>query len=220
MFLARLICDDVLGGFFFVGHVSKLMIWHTTFMINSFAHLIGSQNYSLDYTARGNLILAILTHGEGHHNYHHQFPKDYRNGIHWLDYDPTKWLIKFFSMLGLAYGLVETPSIEIEKALILTAEEKLRSRREKIEWGPNSDELPIWTREQVKKMSEDGRRLLIIDNLVYDVAKFMSKHPGGAKLLLMFNGADASEAFNGIYNLHSTAAQTLARTFLVARIEN
>lgn len=56
---------DALGGFLFVGHVSKLLTWHTTFCINSLAHWTGSQDYSLEFTARGNLLLALLTNGEG-----------------------------------------------------------------------------------------------------------------------------------------------------------
>jgi stearoyl-CoA desaturase (delta-9 desaturase) len=56
---------NAIGGLFYAGHISKLMTWHTTFCINSFAHWIGSQDYSLEFTARGNLILAILTNGEG-----------------------------------------------------------------------------------------------------------------------------------------------------------
>lgn len=31
--------------------------------------------------------------GEGYHNFHHQFPMDYRNAIKWYQFDPTKWFI-------------------------------------------------------------------------------------------------------------------------------
>jgi fatty-acid desaturase len=35
-------------------------------------------------------LLALFTGGEANHNYHHCFPKDYRNGPQTLDWDPTK----------------------------------------------------------------------------------------------------------------------------------
>jgi len=48
----------------------------------------------------------LLTFGEGYHNFHHKFPKDFRNGIRWFDYDPTKWLIMLLKRFGLAKDLV------------------------------------------------------------------------------------------------------------------
>lgn len=60
--------DEALGGLLYAGHVAKLCTWHATFCINSFAHWLGSQDYSLQFTARGNLLLAILTNGEGKQN--------------------------------------------------------------------------------------------------------------------------------------------------------
>ena len=64
-FIAWCLWDDALGGFLYGGHLAKIISWHTTFCINSFAHWLGSQDYSLQFTARGNLLLALLTHGEG-----------------------------------------------------------------------------------------------------------------------------------------------------------
>jgi fatty-acid desaturase len=36
---------------------------------------------------------ALLTNGEGYHSFHHRFPNDYRNGIQWYNWDPSKWVI-------------------------------------------------------------------------------------------------------------------------------
>ena len=224
--LGKILLGDTFGGFFFIAHVSKLMIWHSTFLINSLAHMIGSQEYSLDYTARGNFLLALLTFGEGHHNFHHQFPKDYRNGVRWFDYDPTKWVIQLCKLFGCAFALEETSWQEIEMAKIVTEEKKLVARKALLNWGPEIKDLPSWTKADVLRLisyheNENEKRkrfLIIIDRLIYDFENFITRHPGGAKLLLQFNGQDASEAFNGFYNSHSTAARTLARTMLVARM--
>jgi stearoyl-CoA desaturase (delta-9 desaturase) len=46
-----------------------------------------------------------VTIGEGYHNFHHQFPMDYRNAIRWYQYDPTKWFIWVMQSVGLASHL-------------------------------------------------------------------------------------------------------------------
>ena len=51
------------------------------------------------------MITALVTIGEGYHNFHHQFPMDYRNAIKWYQYDPTKWFIWACQQIGLASHL-------------------------------------------------------------------------------------------------------------------
>jgi stearoyl-CoA desaturase (delta-9 desaturase) len=59
---------------------------------------------------RDHWLGAVLTNGEGYHNFHHRFPGDYRNGIRWYHWDPSKWLIFLFAKLGLAWDLKRTPA--------------------------------------------------------------------------------------------------------------
>lgn len=107
---------DIIGMLLIVGVLRLVLSHHSTFFINSLAHIWGSQPYTDKNTARDNAVLAVFTFGEGYHNYHHIFENDYRNGIYWWQYDPTKWLIKCCSWFGLAYQLRVTPKIKIEKA--------------------------------------------------------------------------------------------------------
>jgi stearoyl-CoA desaturase (Delta-9 desaturase) len=87
-----------MGGFVWGGLVRIVFTHHMTFFINSLAHMYGSQEYSRTDTSRDSWWLAFLTNGEGYHNFHHRFPSDYRNGIHWYQWDPTKWLIWSLSL--------------------------------------------------------------------------------------------------------------------------
>ena len=64
-----------------------------TFFINSLAHMWGVQPYTDENTARDNWVVALLTYGEGYHNFHHMFAHDYRNGVRWWQWDPSKWFI-------------------------------------------------------------------------------------------------------------------------------
>lgn len=115
MFIGYLVGD--VWGVLLLGGLLRL-VWshHTTFFINSLAHMWGSRPYTDENTARDNPILALLTYGEGYHNYHHIFQYDYRNGIHWYQFDPTKWLIAGFSWVGITRNLKRCPEFAIEKA--------------------------------------------------------------------------------------------------------
>jgi stearoyl-CoA desaturase (Delta-9 desaturase) len=103
-----------LGGLLWGGFLRIAFIHHTTFLVNSVAHLWGRRPYSEESTARDNALLAFVTNGEGYHNFHHKFPSDFRNGVRWYQWDPTKWLILALRRLGLARNLHETPRVVIE----------------------------------------------------------------------------------------------------------
>ena len=89
---------------------------HFTFFINSLAHIWGQQTYGVENTSRDNHFLAFFTYGEGYHNYHHKFQWDYRNGIKWWHFDPSKWVIRLSSWLGLTYRLRRPSQYKIEQA--------------------------------------------------------------------------------------------------------
>ncbi len=98
------------GGVLWGGLLRVVVAQHGTFLVNSAAHYFGRQPYSEANSSRDNGWLALLTLGEGHHNFHHAFPGDYRNGARWYDWDPTKWWIRGLSAVGLAWGLNRTPA--------------------------------------------------------------------------------------------------------------
>ncbi len=96
---------DVWGTLIVASLLRLVLTHHFTFFINSLCHMLGTQPYTDTNTARDNFLLAIPTWGEGYHNYHHFFQYDYRNGVKWWQYDPTKWLIAGLSKVGLASDL-------------------------------------------------------------------------------------------------------------------
>ncbi len=108
--------SSALGVFLLAGLLRLVVIHHFTFFINSLAHIWGSQLYSDANSSRDNLVLAVLTFGEGYHNYHHSFQGDYRNGIRWWHYDPTKWVLTVFSWVGLTSRLKRASQLQVEKA--------------------------------------------------------------------------------------------------------
>lgn len=100
------------------GFTKVAVLQHVTWMINSYAHYFGRQLYSKKITAKDSLFLALLSNGEGWHNFHHRFPFDYRNGHRFYHWDPTKWLVYLGQYVGLTSHLKRTPETEVYKARI------------------------------------------------------------------------------------------------------
>ncbi len=112
-----------------VGGLTRIVLsQHSTFLINSAAHTFGNQPYTDKNTARDSFTMAVLTFGEGYHNYHHFFQADYRNGINWYHWDPTKWVIKLMAVVGLAKRLKKVSAEEILKARIAMDEKRIIAR--------------------------------------------------------------------------------------------
>jgi stearoyl-CoA desaturase (delta-9 desaturase) len=110
------IWGDPWGGLFVAGFLRLLVEYHATFAINSFTHTFGRQPYSTASTARDGFVAALITFGEGYHNFHHRFPGDYRNGVRAYHFDPTKWWVWSLSKLRMAWNLNPAPAEAIEKA--------------------------------------------------------------------------------------------------------
>ena len=119
---------EALAGFFVAGALRVAFSQHTTFFINSLCHMLGKRAYSTKVTARDNWITALATFGEGYHNYHHQFPLDYRNGVRFYHFDPSKWLIFGLSYIGLTSNLRRIPKYRIIQARIETHKDEAKSK--------------------------------------------------------------------------------------------
>ncbi len=87
--------------------------------------------------------LALLTMGEGYHNFHHQFPMDYRNAIKWYQFDPTKWFIAACGAFGLASHLRVFPENEIRKGALAMQLKRLKKVQDGIGWPVQVDDLPV-----------------------------------------------------------------------------
>ncbi|MBS0636640.1 MAG: fatty acid desaturase, partial [Verrucomicrobia bacterium] len=114
--------DDYLGAFVISWWLRLFALHHSTWFINSLAHTWGARTFSSEQTAVDNFVISLLTFGEGYHNYHHTFANDYRNGIRWYHFDPTKWMIWGLERLGLAQNLKKVNEYHIKERMI--AEQK------------------------------------------------------------------------------------------------
>ncbi|KAK3062218.1 stearoyl-CoA 9-desaturase, partial [Teratosphaeriaceae sp. CCFEE 6253] len=140
--VAGLLWNDWIGGFIYAGILRIFFVQQATFCVNSLAHWLGDQPFDDRNSPRDHVITALVTLGEGYHNFHHEFPSDYRNAIEWHQYDPTKWSIWLWKQMGLAYDLKQFRSNEIEKGRLQQQQKKLDQKRTKLDWGVPLEQLP------------------------------------------------------------------------------
>ena len=159
------------------------------------AHWYGDFTFDDSITPRDSIVTGVITLGEGYHNFHHEFPNDYRNGVHWYDYDPTKWLISAAEAVGLAYGLKQFPMNEIRRGKLDMQLKRLKEQMGEIDYGVPLQSLPKWKKAELDAAVADGRVVVIAHGVVYDMTDFLKRdmHPGGRKMVVDRNGKDVGE---------------------------
>ncbi|MHC4861608.1 MAG: fatty acid desaturase, partial [Planctomycetota bacterium] len=95
--------------------VSTVALYHASFTINSLAHRFGSRRFETKDDSRNNLLLALLTFGEGWHNNHHHHSSSVRQGFYWWEFDLTYYLLFLLSRLGLVWDLKPVPKRALER---------------------------------------------------------------------------------------------------------
>jgi len=95
----------LIWGFF----ISTIVLFHGTCTINSLSHLMGRKRYKTSDESRNNLLLALITLGEGWHNNHHHFSASVRQGFYWWEIDITYYFLRLLSWTGLIWDLTPVP---------------------------------------------------------------------------------------------------------------
>ncbi|CAL1678263.1 unnamed protein product [Lasius platythorax] len=99
--------------------IRYILTLNAVWSVNSIAHAWGTRPYNKNIRPADNDFVNYVTTGEGYHNYHHEFPWDYKSaelGNNRMNY--TSIFIDISAKLGLAYDL-KCPSAELIKSIIL-----------------------------------------------------------------------------------------------------
>jgi stearoyl-CoA desaturase (delta-9 desaturase) len=99
-------------GFF----ASTVLLWHSTFLVNSLAHVFGRRRYETTDTSRNSLLIALLTAGEGWHNNHHRYQSSARQGFRWWQIDTTYYVLWVLARVGIVKDLRPVPRRVIDEA--------------------------------------------------------------------------------------------------------
>src|SRR5471030_2178989 len=86
--------------------VRTVLVWHNTWAVNSVTHMWGYRNYETDEDSRNNIVLGLISNGEGWNNNHHADPRSARHGHRWWEIDNTYLTIRCMVWLGLATDVV------------------------------------------------------------------------------------------------------------------
>ena len=93
------------GAFVWGFVLSTVLLYHATFAINSVAHVWGTRRFDTGDDSRNNLLLALVTLGEGWHNNHHYCRSSCRQGLRWWEIDLTYVGLLVLAAAGIARGL-------------------------------------------------------------------------------------------------------------------
>jgi stearoyl-CoA desaturase (delta-9 desaturase) len=97
--------------------VSTVFVLHFTFFINSLAHVWGTRRFATTDDSRNNLLLSLLTMGEGWHNNHHRYMQSANQGFYWWQIDAGYYVLKALSWVGIVWDLRKPPKRILEEGL-------------------------------------------------------------------------------------------------------
>lgn len=89
---------------------SKVCVYHAVWSANSICHRLGRRRYGTRDNSRNNLVVALLTFGDGWHHNHHYCPKSARHGFRWWELDINFVILTLLARLGIVWDLRMPPS--------------------------------------------------------------------------------------------------------------
>jgi len=145
-----------LGALLWGGFLRITLVHHATFFINSLCHYVGKRPYDFNSTARDSWFVSLFTFGEGYHNYHHTFQWDYRNGIKWFAFDPSKWIIKMLSFVDVTHDLKKAKDYLIWKNHLNTIRNQLNER-----YNQSTEHCKEFYHNKIKQLQKNTDQILL-----------------------------------------------------------
>lgn len=101
--------ETLVNAYFISGVLKYVFTLHATWLVNSLAHMMGHKPYDKRINPVENLLVSIGAIGEGFHNFHHTFPRDYATSeFGFIYFNFTKGFIDFMAWIGQAYDRNKT----------------------------------------------------------------------------------------------------------------
>jgi stearoyl-CoA desaturase (delta-9 desaturase) len=112
-----------LGGFeaawtsMLVGGCVRTSVLHNVvWAVNSIGHSHGNEDFAQSNHSKNNIVLALLTFGDGWHNNHHRFPRSAFHGLGPREIDVNGMIITILERIGLVRDVVRIAPDRIHAA--------------------------------------------------------------------------------------------------------
>lgn len=107
----------MMGTVLFAGLLRGYLMVMSSVAVGSVCHRIGYRRFgeTKDHSTN-ELILTVLTFGEGLHNNHHRFPRDAYISHAWYEFDLNGWIIRGLARLGLVHDVVDASKLHRVRA--------------------------------------------------------------------------------------------------------
>lgn len=105
------------GTVLFAGFFRAYLIVMTSVAVGSVCHQLGYRRFDETKDESTNqLLMTIVTFGEGLHNNHHRFPRDAYISHAWYEFDLNGLVIRAFEKLGLVYDVIDASKHHVNRA--------------------------------------------------------------------------------------------------------
>ena len=85
-----------------LANMPYITLLHSTWCVNSICHKFGSRPWNKNIAPTDNIWVSLLTNGEGYHNWHHEYPSDWRaSKDHWYMLNLTARVLELCSIFKL-----------------------------------------------------------------------------------------------------------------------
>jgi stearoyl-CoA desaturase (delta-9 desaturase) len=105
--------SGLIVGFFF----STVLLYHSTFAVNSLCHLFGRRRYATPVQCRIIWWVALMTLGEGWHNNHHHYQSSANQVFFWWEIDVSYYIIRCLEVFGIVWDVRTPPRNKLQPEL-------------------------------------------------------------------------------------------------------
>jgi len=89
--------------------VSTVCANHIIWSANSVCHRYGTRRFATKDDSRNNVVISLLTLGDGWHHNHHYYPYSARHGLRWWEIDINYAILRLLACLGIVWELKLPP---------------------------------------------------------------------------------------------------------------
>ncbi|RYG59471.1 acyl-CoA desaturase [bacterium] len=104
------------GSMLIGGCLRTTVLHNVVWAVNSVGHTHGTREFAQSNKSTNNLVLALLTLGDGWHNNHHRFPRSAHHGMRKGEVDVNGWIIDALEKFGFAREVIRIPQARLDAA--------------------------------------------------------------------------------------------------------